>query len=177
MSHVEKLEYLFDQCPEGNALCDIQSITLLALNHEQVFPSTIDNTYRLADLILDLDELRAVLENSLAAVKEQLDVRKAEMSETMISLDLPYLPRRGRKLKPSTKVRYSPMGGVGDPNVAAWMKQNGFGDVVKEQIHSSTFNSVVHEAVKENGGRIPDDLEKLVKSFESHSISMTKDPS
>ena len=175
MSHVEKLQHLFNQCPEGNPLCEIQSTTLLELNHEQIFPSSIEGAYALSDLVLNLDELVRVLDACVETAKEERSRRQAELNSTLIEQDLADgVFRRGKKIKPDSKTRYSPAGGVGDPKVAEWMRNNGYEDVVKEQIHASTFNSVVHEAIKNNNGQLPDELRSLVNSFETYTVSMRK---
>lgn len=146
-----------------------------AMLTEIVFDDALKDLDEIGELILDLEEMKAMVKLLAEALNEQIERRKAEMNHILVANDKPYWPIRGKKLALHVQHFYSPAGGSGNPVVAAWFKEHGRGDVVKESIHPQTFSAAIKEIIEENGGELPGDLEPLVKDSEKPTVRITSD--
>lgn len=119
-----------------------------------------------------IKQIAADLHTLAYFVQEQLDRR---LPGLFAAANIPKGHRRGKGFFPTTKLYVSAADGIGDEKLHDWLKANGYEAIVKETLNNNSLKAAIKEIKEQNGGKIPDDLEKLVKVTEVMSISVRKD--
>ena len=103
---------------------------------------------------------------------------KAEIAETMIDEDIPSQGYGDYVYSLQDKIKYSKRGeaelqekGLDFFEV---LREQGFGDIIKETVNANTLQSTMKAVADENDGELPPELDEIVSSYEMTDISRRK---
>ena len=127
------------------------------------------------EVLLDKkDQLAQDTKDNNAAI----DKLKAEIAETMIDEDIPSQGYGDYVYSLQDKIKYSKRGeaefqekGLDFFEV---LREQGFGDIIKETVNANTLQSTMKEVADENDGELPPELDEIVSSYEMTDISRRK---
>ena len=107
-----------------------------------------------------------------------IDKLKAEIAETMIDEDIPSQGYGDYVYSLQDKIKYSKRGeaelqekGLDFFEV---LREQGFGDIIKETVNANTMQSTMKAVADENDGELPPELDEIVSSYEMTDISRRK---
>ena len=107
-----------------------------------------------------------------------IDKLKAEIAETMIDEDIPSQGYGDYVYSLQDKIKYSKRGeaelqekGLDFFEV---LREQGFGDIIKETVNANTLQSTMKAVADENDGELPPELDEIVSSYEMTDISRRK---
>ena len=127
------------------------------------------------EVLLDKkDQLAQDTKDNNAAI----DKLKAEIAETMIDEDIPSQGYGDYVYSLQDKIKYSKRGeaelqekGLDFFEV---LREQGFGDIIKETVNANTLQSTMKAVADENDGELPPELDEIVSSYEMTDISIRK---
>ena len=127
------------------------------------------------EVLLDKkDQLAQVTKDNNAAIEKL----KAEIAETMIDEDIPSQGYGDYVYSLQDKIKYSKRGeaelqekGLDFFEV---LREQGFGDIIKETVNANTLQSTMKAVADENDGELPPELDEIVSSYEMTDISRRK---
>lgn len=127
------------------------------------------------EVLLDKkDQLAQDTKDNNAAI----DKLKAEIAETMIDEDIPSQGYGDYVYSLQDKIKYSKRGeaelqekGLDFFEV---LREQGFGDIIKETVNANTLQSTMKAVADENDGELPPELDEIVSSYEMTDISKRK---
>ena len=127
------------------------------------------------EVLLDKkDQLAQDTQDNNAAI----DKLKAEIAETMIDEDIPSQGYGDYVYSLQDKIKYSKRGeaelqekGLDFFEV---LREQGFGDIIKETVNANTLQSTMKAVADENDGELPPELDEIVSSYEMTDISRRK---
>ena len=127
------------------------------------------------EVLLDKkDQLSQDTKDNNAAI----DKLKAEIAETMIDEDIPSQGYGDYVYSLQDKIKYSKRGeaelqekGLDFFEV---LREQGFGDIIKETVNANTLQSTMKAVADENDGELPPELDEIVSSYEMTDISRRK---
>ena len=127
------------------------------------------------EVLLDKkDQLAQDTKDNTAAI----DKLKAEIAETMIDEDIPSQGYGDYVYSLQDKIKYSKRGeaelqekGLDFFEV---LREQGFGDIIKETVNANTLQSTMKAVADENDGELPPELDEIVSSYEMTDISRRK---
>lgn len=127
------------------------------------------------EVLLDKkDQLAKDTKDNNAAI----DKLKAEIAETMIDEDIPSQGYGDYVYSLQDKIKYSKRGeaelqekGLDFFDV---LREQGFGDIIKETVNANTLQSTMKAVADENDGELPPELDEIVSSYEMTDISRRK---
>ena len=127
------------------------------------------------EVLLDKkDQLAQDTKDNNAAI----DKLKAEIAETMIDEDIPSQGYGDYVYSLQDKIKYSKRGeaelqekGLDFFEV---LREQGFGDIIKETVNANTLQSIMKAVADENDGELPPELDEIVSSYEMTDISRRK---
>jgi hypothetical protein len=127
------------------------------------------------EVLLDKkDQLAKDTKDNNAAI----DKLKAEIAETMIDEDIPSQGYGDYVYSLQDKIKYSKRGeaelqekGLDFFEV---LREQGFGDIIKETVNANTLQSTMKAVADENDGELPPELDEIVSSYEMTDISRRK---
>ena len=127
------------------------------------------------EVLLDKkDQLAQDTKDNNAAI----DKLKAEIAETMIDEDIPSQGYGDYVYSLQDKIKYSKRGeaelqekGLDFFEV---LREQGFGDIIKETVNANTLQSTMKAVADENDGELPPELYEIVSSYEMTDISRRK---
>lgn len=128
--------------------------------------------FTLADELKSLKDRKADLKDELSLVETDITDTEQRLIQRMGEEETSSFVRSGFKYYMSTRVFASPAAAE-KYTLYSWLKENGYGDLVQETVHSNTLSSWVKEFINENG-ELPDDLKSLVNVFEKVQINIRK---
>lgn len=127
------------------------------------------------EVLLDKKEQLAQDTKDNNAAIEKL---KAEIAETMIDEDIPSQGYGDYVYSLQDKIKYSKRGeaelqekGLDFFEV---LREQGFGDIIKETVNANTLQSTMKAVADENDGELPPELDEIVSSYEMTDISRRK---
>ena len=127
------------------------------------------------EVLLDKkDQLAQDTKDNNAAI----DKLKEEIAETMIDEDIPSQGYGDYVYSLQDKIKYSKRGeaelqekGLDFFEV---LREQGFGDIIKETVNANTLQSTMKAVADENDGELPPELDEIVSSYEMTDISRRK---
>ena len=126
------------------------------------------------ELLDKKDQLAKDTKDNNAAI----DKLKAEIAEMMIDEDIPSQGYGDYIYSLQDKVKYSKRGeaelqekGLDFFEV---LREQGFGDIIKETVNANTLQSTMKAVADENDGELPPGLDEIVSSYEMTDISRRK---
>lgn len=128
--------------------------------------------FSLADKLLALREEKDRLSELTKENNAEIERVEREMIEQMRVNELQNFKRNGKLFYQTAKTWASPQVEKKEL-VYAWLKENGYADLVKETVHAQTFSSFVNERIEEDG-EVPEDLANMINLTEKVSIGIRK---
>lgn len=129
--------------------------------------------------IFDMAERLHMLRNSekdlkkaASECKEEIDQIEQELVEAMTAEEMQNFTRNGRMYYLNPRTYVSPVVERKE-DLHAWLKENGYGDMVKEQVNNQTLGAFVREQLEESD-ELPGDLGDLVNIYEKTGIGIRK---
>lgn len=126
------------------------------------------------ELLDKKDQLAKDTKDNNAAI----DKLKAEIAETMIDEDIPSQGYGDYVYSLQDKIKYSKRGeaelqekGLDFFEV---LREQGFGDIIKETVNANTLQSTMKAVADENDGELPPELDEIVSSYEMTDITRRK---
>ena len=127
------------------------------------------------EVLLDKkDQLAQDTKDNNAAIEKL----KPEIAETMIDEDIPSQGYGDYVYSLQDKIKYSKRGeaelqekGLDFFEV---LREQGFGDIIKETVNANTLQSTMKAVADENDGELPPELDEIVSSYEMTDISRRK---
>lgn len=126
--------------------------------------------FALADQLVELRDRKAALEAQTKENNAEIERVERELLEQMQANDLQNFKRSGKQFICSSKVWASP---VDKEKVYSWMKENGYGDMVKETVNANSFNSLVKEWLDQDGF-VPDEVADVINVTERATVMVRK---
>lgn len=107
-----------------------------------------------------------------------IDKLKAEIAEMMIDEDIPSQGYGDYVYSLQDKVKYSKRGDAQlmekGLDFFEVLREQGFGDIIKETVNANTLQSTMKAVADENDGELPPELDEIVSSYEMTDISRRK---
>jgi hypothetical protein len=142
------------------------------LEQAAVYQATNNEIFLMADRLRDLREMKAELESRLKEVNAQIEEAEQTLAQAMLAEEMQNFTRNGQMFYLTTKTYASPVA-ERKPELFAWLKEHGYGDLVQETVHTNTLAAFVREQLEEND-KLPDGLDELVNVYEKISVGVRK---
>lgn len=127
--------------------------------------------FKLAAKLRELRERKKKLQDELKEVNAAIDQCEQALAEEMISQEVQNFNLDGRTFYLSTQVYASPKADR-KYELYQWLKDNGYGDMVQETVHSRTLSAFVKELLDE--GELPPELAEMVNVYEKTVVGMRR---
>jgi hypothetical protein len=144
----------------------------MAVNAEQL--DAAQGIFALADRLKALREEKAALEERLKDTNAAIEQVEQELVNAMIAEEMQNFVRGGQMFYLTTKI-YTSAVPERKQDLFAWLKANGYGDMVQETVHSQTLAAFIREQLEE-AEELPPDLQPLVNVFEKTTVGLRKAP-
>ena len=129
--------------------------------------------FKLAERLKELREKEAQLKSELSEIKNQLNDTTNRLSEQMINQEIQNFSRNGLQFYLSTRTHVNDVAARRE-ELFNKLKEQGYGDIVKETVHPQTLKAFVRELKEENDDELPDWLDGLVRIYEEDEVRMKK---
>jgi hypothetical protein len=127
----------------------------------------------LASKLSALRERKEALKEEEKQLNDEIADVEQQLVDMMISEEMQNFTYSGKLFYLNQQVRVSPRAEVKE-KVFAWLKDNGYEDLVYETVNSNRFSAFCKELMEENDGELPEDLAGLVNVFERTAVGMRK---
>ncbi len=144
----------------------------MAVNIEQL--DAAQGIFALADRLKALRDEKAALEESLKGTNAAIEQVEQELVNAMVAEEMQNFVRGGQMFYLTTKVFASAVP-ERKIDLFAWLKSNGYGDMVQETVNYQTLAAFVREQLDE-AEELPPDLQPLVNVFEKTTVGLRKAP-
>jgi predicted nuclease with TOPRIM domain len=139
---------------------------------EQV--GTADDIFSLADRLQDLKQQKSQLEDEIKAVNAEIAETESKVAGLMLEEEMQNFTRNGLIFYLSTKIYASAVADRKE-ELFAWLKENGYGDLVYETVNTNRLAAFVREQLEE-ADELPKGLGELVNVYERTTVGMRKSP-
>ena len=127
----------------------------------------------LAEELEGLTEAKKKLEAKVKDLNKEIEVVQEMLVQEMVDNEIQNFTKQGRMFYLQTATYVSGISGEQE-NLMQSLKDQGFGDIVKETVHPGTLKGFVKEQINEEGGVLPEWLEGLVNVYEKEQVRMRK---
>lgn len=128
--------------------------------------------FTLADELAALKDRKKALDDELKAVNARIAEIDEILSSRMLEEELQSFNRNGRTFYVQTKTFASAVP-ERKAELLAWLKENGYGDMVTETVNANTLSAWVREQLEESES-LPEGLEELVNVYEKTTVGIRK---
>jgi hypothetical protein len=104
-----------------------------------------------------------------------IETVEQELVNAMIAEEMQNFTRNGLTFYLLPKLYASPVA-ERKQELFAWLKANGYGDLVQETVHYNTLKAWVKEQMKENYDELPEELKPLLNVYEETGVGIRKAP-
>lgn len=122
----------------------------------------------------DLVDIRTELDQ-IGEREKELNERKSKIEqqliEMMVNEEVEKFTRNGNTFYPTVKT-YASIKAEYKEEVFTWMKENGFADLVKEQVNAQSLTSWYKEQTEE--GELPEEISEMLSTYDKTSITVRK---
>ena len=139
---------------------------------EQV--GTADDIFSLADRLQDLKQQKSQLEDEIKAVNAEIAETESKVAGLMLEEEMQNFTRNGLIFYLSTKIYASAVADRKE-ELFAWLKENGYGDLVYETVNANSLAAFIREQLEEVE-ELPEELAKLVNVYEKITVGMRRAP-
>lgn len=129
--------------------------------------------FELADKLKKLKEQKKEHDDAAKEIEAQIKAVDQQMVQIMVDKEMQNFNRAGTLFYLNTKTYASPVPEK-KPELFTTLKDEGFGDLVKETVDSRSLSAFVNEQIEQNGDKLPNWLEGLVNTFDKTTIGMRK---
>lgn len=126
-----------------------------------------ERMFELSDNLMKLKKEKNKLGEMEKEVKAEMANVEAELAELMLDAELQRFSRNGVTFSYKVTPQASAKAGM-QPEVAAWLKKNGYDSIVKEAVNHNTFRATVREMLEAGG--VPDELADMINIYEQVSV-------
>lgn len=128
--------------------------------------------FTLADELAALKDRKKALDDELKAVNARITEVEEHLASKMVEEEIQSFQRSGRTFYVTTKVFAN---AVPERKVElfAWLKDNGFGDLVTETVNANTLSAWVREQLADSD-QLPEDLQELINVYEKTTVGIRK---
>jgi len=143
---------------------------LVSTPHAAEMPSDL---FILANKLRDLRVQKKNLEAKVKELNDQIEHTEQTLVGEMVNMELQNFSRAGQMFYLSTKIYAS---AVADrkPELFSWLKANGYGDMVQEQVNAQTLAAWVREQLGEDQEELPEGVRELVNVYSKQTVGMRK---
>lgn len=127
----------------------------------------------LADKLRDLKLKKTQFESHVKEINAEIRNTEEQLYSDMMTEELQSFKKDGTLFYLSFKTYASPTAKMRE-RLCQTLKDNGYGDIVKETVNSNTLSAFVKEQEEENNDELPEWLNGLVNVYEKPSIGMRK---
>jgi len=121
-------------------------------------------------LVTIRDEKEALSEREKELNKLEEETER-QLFELMISEDLEKFTYAGRTFRPEVKT-YASIRAECKEEAFAWLKENGYGDLVKEQVNAQSLTSLYKEL--DENGELPEEFAQLLNVYQKQKIAVRR---
>lgn len=130
--------------------------------------------FTLADELVKLRDWKKSLEEQLKTANAEITETEAKLSEAMVNEEVPNFSRNGKLFYITSRTYASPAAGR-KAELFAWLRENGFGDLVQETVAANSLSAWAREYMEENDlNELPETLSGLVRVYEKTSVGVRK---
>lgn len=129
--------------------------------------------FELADRLKGLKAQKKEHEDAAKEIGAEIEAVDQQMVQIMVDQEMQNFSRAGTLFYLNTKSYASPVAEK-KPELFTALKDQGFGDLVKETVDSRSLSAFVNEQIEQNEDKLPDWLDGLVSTFDKTSIGMRK---
>jgi hypothetical protein len=162
----------YKRLPEKSVIIvsDTEEPSLMQQLKESISAPTM---FTLADQLRDLKERKKELAELTTECSGGIEKTEQALVELMIQEEMQNFTRNSRQFVLTTKT-YASARAERKQELFIWLKSNGFGDLVQEQVNAQSLAAFVREQQEEGGGELPSDLLELVNVYPKTGISIRK---
>lgn len=171
------VSYACDQCAQTDPSIQkfedkyiFKDLNPVQVNFEKA-ESVSRDMFSLADTLRRLKEQKELLDVQLKECNAAIEQTNDALVKMMVDEEMPRFSRNGKTFHLSTRLFASPQEGQKE-TLYGWLKENGYGDLVKETVHANSLNSWVKEIKEENDGQLPGELGPMLNVFEKTSVGI-----
>lgn len=129
--------------------------------------------FALADRLREMRDRKTEVEAELKWVNGEIERFNQLLVAEMVDQEVPRFDRDGKTFYIRSEIYPSV-----DPErrdvLYEVIRENGFGDLIKETINFQTLAAFIKEQMRENNDQLPDWLEGLVNVFEKESVVLRR---
>ena len=125
----------------------------------------------LADRLLEIrDELNRMEERrkELTALEEQIE---QQLFDLMMTEEVEKFTRAGRTFRPEIKT-YASIKAECKEAAFRWLKENGYGDLVKEQVNTQSLTSLYKEL--DDNGELPEEFTSMLNIYQKQKVAIRR---
>lgn len=131
---------------------------------------------KITDYAREYAEARKIKEEAekvLAEAKESMLAAEAALFSAMVDDEIDSISYGGKTYRPQIKTYYScPADKKQELFIA--LREDGLGDIIKEDVNANTLSSAMREVVEQNGGEVPEEYADLVNVYDKQTIVARK---
>lgn len=131
------------------------------------------NVFELSDQLRAYREQKKELEDCVKALNAEIDALDAKLVQAMIDQETQSFNRAGKLFYIKTVTRASAKAGEQE-RLYQWLKDNGYGDLVKETVNAQTLTGFAKELLDDNNDQLPEVLADMVNIYEKQTVAMRK---
>ncbi len=129
--------------------------------------------FELADQLRELSEAKAALQAELKELNANIERTNDLLVAEMVTEELQNFNRNDRIFYLQTDLYVTPTEERKEVFFEA-LRQQGFGDLIKETVNAQTLKAFTKEQVRENDNELPDWLVGLVNTFSKDKVVMRR---
>ena len=135
----------------------------------------MENTrlFEMADRLKALKKEKKEFEDVVKQLTADIETLDRELSDAMAEEEVERFSRNGSTFYLNTRLYASPAAG-GKENLFAALRENGYGDIITENVNVNTLASFVKEQIAENDGELPVWLGECVNTYEKVTVGIRK---
>ena len=103
----------------------------------------------------------------------EMEEIEAELVEAMLREEMQSFNRAGQMFYLRNSVKASARAGK-QAELYQYLKDNGFGALVKETVNANTLSGWVKEQMEENDDELPEDLAEFINLYEKTAVGIRK---
>ncbi len=142
------------------------------MEQQAVYVTQGEELFQLADRLKGLKEQKKQLEDTLKDINAAIEETNEKMVQIMTQQEIQNFNRAGQLFYLNTRTFASPAAGQQEA-LYSWLKENGYGDLVKETVYSQTLSAFIKELLEEDD-ELPEELQKLVNVYEKTIVGVKK---
>ncbi len=132
-----------------------------------------ERIFELADNLSELNDRKKELEQELKDLKQNISETNESLAQEMVNEELQNFTRNGLMFYLQTQTYVSDVASEREV-LFEKLRDQGFGDLIKETVHPSTLRGFVKEQIEQEGGDLPGWLDGLISIYEQEQVRMRK---